>query len=114
MAVDRQRAADLGVRIGDLARALRLMVSGQDEISSYREKGERYPVTIRVREDQRSDMHSIGGLMVPSTPRRAGAGRQRGVARARLRPDDHPALQPAVLDARSSPTSSPGSRWIWR
>jgi HAE1 family hydrophobic/amphiphilic exporter-1 len=67
VAVDRQRAADLGVRIGDLARALRLMVSGQDEISSYREKGERYPVTIRVREDQRSDMRSIGGLMVPST-----------------------------------------------
>ena len=67
VAVDRQRAADLGVRIGDLARALRLMVSGQDEISSYREKGERYPVTIRVREDQRSDMRSIGGLMVPSS-----------------------------------------------
>ena len=67
VSVDRQRAADLGVRIGDLARALRLMVSGQDEISSYREKGERYPVTIRVREDQRADMHGIGGLMVPST-----------------------------------------------
>jgi HAE1 family hydrophobic/amphiphilic exporter-1 len=66
VSVDRQRAADLGVRIGDLARALRLMVSGQDQISSYREKGERYPVTIRVREDQRSDMNSIGGLMVPS------------------------------------------------
>jgi HAE1 family hydrophobic/amphiphilic exporter-1 len=67
VAVDRQRAADLGVRVADLARALRLMVSGEDEISSYREKGERYPVTIRVREDQRSDMKSIGGLMVPST-----------------------------------------------
>jgi HAE1 family hydrophobic/amphiphilic exporter-1 len=67
VAVDRQRAADLGVRISDLARALRLMVSGQDEISSYREKGERYPVTIRVREDQRSDKQAIGGLMVPSS-----------------------------------------------
>jgi HAE1 family hydrophobic/amphiphilic exporter-1 len=66
VSIDRQRAADLGVRVGDLARALRLMVSGEDEISSYREKGERYPVTIRVREDQRSDAHSIGGLMVPS------------------------------------------------
>ena len=65
--VDRQRAADLGVRVSDLARALRLMVSGEDEISSYREAGERYPVTIRVREDQRSDMNAIGGLMVPST-----------------------------------------------
>jgi hydrophobe/amphiphile efflux-1 (HAE1) family protein len=66
VAVDRQRAADLGVRVSDLARALRLMVSGEDEISTYREKGERYPVTIRVREDQRSDMQAIGGLMVPS------------------------------------------------
>jgi hydrophobe/amphiphile efflux-1 (HAE1) family protein len=67
VAVDRQRAADLGVRVGDLARALRLMVSGEDEISSYREKGERYPVTIRVREDQRGDVRAIGGLMVPSS-----------------------------------------------
>jgi HAE1 family hydrophobic/amphiphilic exporter-1 len=67
VAVDRQRAADLGVRVGDLARALRLMVSGEDEISSYRDKGERYPVTIRVREDQRADIRAIGGLMVPSS-----------------------------------------------
>ena len=67
VAVDRQRAADLGVRISDLARALRLMVSGEDEISSYRERGERYPVKIRVREDQRSDAGAIGGLMVPSS-----------------------------------------------
>jgi len=66
VAVDRQRAADLGVRIADLARALRLMVSGEDEISSYRENGERYPVKVRVREEQRSDAGGIGGLMVPS------------------------------------------------
>jgi HAE1 family hydrophobic/amphiphilic exporter-1 len=43
------------------------MVSGEDEISSYREKGERYPVTIRVREDQRGNTQAIGGLMVPSS-----------------------------------------------
>ena len=67
VSVDRQRAADLGVRVSDLAQALRLMVSGEDEISSYREAGERYPVTVRVREDQRSDRNAIGGLMVPST-----------------------------------------------
>ena len=67
VAVDRQRAADLGVRVGDLARALRLMVSGEDEISSYRENGERYPVTIQVRENQRGDTQAIGGLMVPSS-----------------------------------------------
>src|SRR5262249_25086947 len=67
VAVDRQRAADLGVRVGDLARALRLMVSGQDQISSYRQRGERYRVTMRVREDQRGDIRAIGALMVPST-----------------------------------------------
>src|SRR4029453_13956569 len=67
VSVDRRRPADLGVRIADLAKALRLMVSGQDEISSYRENGERYPVTIRVREEQRSDAGGIGSLMVPSS-----------------------------------------------
>jgi hydrophobic/amphiphilic exporter-1 (mainly G- bacteria), HAE1 family len=67
VAVDRQRAADLGVRISDLARALRLMVSGEDEISSYRESGERYPVKVRVREEQRADAGAIGSLMVPSS-----------------------------------------------
>jgi HAE1 family hydrophobic/amphiphilic exporter-1 len=64
--VDRQRAADLGVRVSSLASALRLMVSGEDEITSYREDGERYPVKMRVREDQRNDVQSVGGLMVPS------------------------------------------------
>ena len=64
--VDRQRAADLGVRVSDLGQALRLMVSGEDEISDYQENGERYPVKMRVREDQRSDKTTIGGLMVPS------------------------------------------------
>jgi hydrophobe/amphiphile efflux-1 (HAE1) family protein len=66
VAVDRQRAADLGVRVSDLASALRLMVSGEDEITSFREDGERYPVKIRVRENQRNDVEAIGGLMVAS------------------------------------------------
>ena len=66
VAVDRQRAADLGVRVADLAGSLRLMVSGEDEITSYREGGERYPVKMRVREDQRNDVGAVGGLMVAS------------------------------------------------
>ena len=66
VAVDRQRAADLGVRVRDLAGALRLMVSGEDEITSFREGGERYPVKMRVREDQRNDVEAVGGLMVAS------------------------------------------------
>jgi HAE1 family hydrophobic/amphiphilic exporter-1 len=65
--VDRQHAADLGVRVATLASALRLMVSGEDEITSFRENGERYPVKMRVREDQRNDVQAVGGLMVGST-----------------------------------------------
>ena len=66
VAVDRQRAADLGVSVRDLAGALRLMVSGEDEITSFREDGERYPVKMRVREDQRNDVEAVGGLTVAS------------------------------------------------
>jgi HAE1 family hydrophobic/amphiphilic exporter-1 len=64
--VDRQRAADLGVRISTVARALRLMVAGDDEISWYREGGEQYPVKMRVLEGQRRDMETVGRLTVPS------------------------------------------------
>jgi hydrophobe/amphiphile efflux-1 (HAE1) family protein len=66
VAVDRARAADLGVRLASVGNALRLMVAGDDEISEYREGGERYPVKIRVQEDQRRDVASIGKLTVAS------------------------------------------------
>jgi HAE1 family hydrophobic/amphiphilic exporter-1 len=66
VAVDRARAADLGVRISTIGSALRLMVAGDDEISTYRESGEQYPVKIRVLEDQRRDITTIGRLTVPS------------------------------------------------
>jgi HAE1 family hydrophobic/amphiphilic exporter-1 len=67
VAVDRQRAGDLGVRVSTLAGALRLMVSGEDEITSFRDDGERYPVKMRVRENQRNSVEAIGGLMVGSS-----------------------------------------------
>ncbi len=66
VAVDRQRAADLGVKISDVANALRLMVAGEDEISTYREGTEQYPVKMWVLENQRRDMATIGKLTVPS------------------------------------------------
>jgi hydrophobic/amphiphilic exporter-1 (mainly G- bacteria), HAE1 family len=67
VAVDRARAADLGVRISDIGSALRLMVAGDDEISSYRDGAEQYPVKIRVLESQRDDVAAIGKLTVPSS-----------------------------------------------
>ncbi|MBI4483614.1 MAG: efflux RND transporter permease subunit [Acidobacteria bacterium] len=65
--VDRERAADLGVRISDVAGALRLMISGEDEITTYREAGEQYPVKMRVLEEQRTDPKRVASLMVPSS-----------------------------------------------
>jgi len=67
VAVDRARAADLGVRMSTVGSLLRLMVAGEDEISSYREGSEQYPVKIRVLEEQRGDVEAIGKLTVPSS-----------------------------------------------
>ena len=111
VAVDRQRAADLGVRVSDLANALRLMVSGEDEITSFREDGERYPVKMRVREDQRNDVDAVGGLTVQS--RNGGLVRIDNVSRldARRRSDLHHAPRPSIRRRRiRRPASGAGTR----
>ena len=44
VAIDRPLASDLGVRVSDIAGAVRLLMSGEDEISTYKEGSEQYPV----------------------------------------------------------------------
>jgi HAE1 family hydrophobic/amphiphilic exporter-1 len=65
--LDRARAAELGVRTSDVATAVRLTMSGEDEISTYREAGEQYPVKIMLDEKQRGDREILSRLMVPSS-----------------------------------------------
>jgi HAE1 family hydrophobic/amphiphilic exporter-1 len=67
VAVDRKRAADLGVRMATVGNTLRLAVSGDDHISFYKEGQEQYPVKMRVLESQRGDIAEIGRLTVPSS-----------------------------------------------
>ena len=67
VALDRRRAADLGVRMKTVGDALRLMVAGDDEISTFREGAEQYPVKMRVLESQRRDLEAIGKLTVASS-----------------------------------------------
>jgi HAE1 family hydrophobic/amphiphilic exporter-1 len=67
VAVDRRRAADLGLRMATIGSTLRLAVAGDDEISNFRDGTEQYPVKIRVLESQRNDAAAIGKLTVPST-----------------------------------------------
>jgi HAE1 family hydrophobic/amphiphilic exporter-1 len=66
VAVDRRRAADLGVRMATVGNTLRLAVAGDDRISFYKEGQEQYPVKLRVLENQRRDAAEIGRLTVPA------------------------------------------------
>jgi HAE1 family hydrophobic/amphiphilic exporter-1 len=65
--IDRGRAADLGVDTDDIARALRLMVGGEENVSRFRDLSlnEDYDVQLRLREGQRNDPETILRLYVP-------------------------------------------------
>ncbi|MGE0448687.1 MAG: efflux RND transporter permease subunit, partial [Vicinamibacterales bacterium] len=63
--VDRPKAADLGVQIGDAAEALRLLVGGA-QVTTYNEGGEQYEVHLRAQAENRSTEQAISGLTIPS------------------------------------------------
>jgi len=63
--VDRPKAADLGVQLGDAAEALRWLVGG-DQVTTYNEGSEQYEVHLRAEAANRSTEQAIGGLTVPS------------------------------------------------
>ena len=64
--IDRPLASDLGVRVSDIAGAVRLLMSGEDQISTFKEESEQYPVTMRLRGAQRDDPTVLSRLLVPS------------------------------------------------
>jgi HAE1 family hydrophobic/amphiphilic exporter-1 len=64
--IDRQLSSDLGVRTSDIASAVRLLMSGEDEISTFKEDSEQYPVTMRLEGIQRDDPQALSRLLVPS------------------------------------------------
>jgi HAE1 family hydrophobic/amphiphilic exporter-1 len=64
--IDRQAASDLGVEIGDVARAVRLMISGTDQISSYKEGDQQYDVTMQLIPEQQKNPEVLARLMIPS------------------------------------------------
>jgi len=65
--VDRQRAADIGVRMTDVSDAVRLFYSGEDEITRFKEGSEQYPVTMQLLPQQRDNPDVLARMMVPST-----------------------------------------------
>jgi hydrophobic/amphiphilic exporter-1 (mainly G- bacteria), HAE1 family len=68
VAIDRERAADLGIRSRDIGIALRLMVGGDTEVSRFRDlaTNEDYDVQLRLTEADRSDPSTIPLLYLPA------------------------------------------------
>jgi hydrophobic/amphiphilic exporter-1 (mainly G- bacteria), HAE1 family len=63
--IDRAKAADLGVRVQDIAATLNVLVGGQ-KATSYYEGGEEYEVHVRALEGDRIDAAGILQMQVPS------------------------------------------------
>jgi HAE1 family hydrophobic/amphiphilic exporter-1 len=64
--VDRDTAADLGVRVGDVSQALNTLVAGQ-EATTFNEGTEQYEVRVRAINTYRTDVDGLKRLIVPST-----------------------------------------------
>ena len=63
--IDRDRAADLGVSVADVADTLRMLVAGV-KVSSFAEGGEEYDVRLRADLAYRRDVSGISLMTVPS------------------------------------------------
>ena len=66
LVVDRVRAADLGVRVGDISQALNILVAGQ-EATTFNAGTEQYEVRVRAINTYRSDLEGLNKMVVPST-----------------------------------------------
>jgi HAE1 family hydrophobic/amphiphilic exporter-1 len=64
--IDRDKAADLGVRVQDIASTLNVLVGGL-KVTDYYEGGEQYEVHVRAEHAYRKDPQGIAQAEVPST-----------------------------------------------
>jgi HAE1 family hydrophobic/amphiphilic exporter-1 len=65
LTVDRELAADLGVRVGDVSQALNTLVAGQ-EATTFNEGTEQYEVRVRALNTYRNDVEGLKRIIVPS------------------------------------------------
>lgn len=66
--IDRERAADLGVDVRDIANALRVMVGGEPKVSRFRDESVNYEydVQLRLADGDRNNSKDIAQLYVPN------------------------------------------------
>lgn len=65
--INRDKAADLNVSVNSIASALRTLVAGDDQATTYREGDDRYDVQLRVDKNFRNSPQALNRLFVPST-----------------------------------------------
>ena len=65
VSIDRQRAADLGVRVADISQALNIFMAGQ-EASTYNEGTEQYDVRVRAQGEFRRSPEALLRMTVPT------------------------------------------------
>ena len=64
--INRQKAHDLGVKVTDIAGALRTMVGGEEDITKYKDGEELYEVRVRADEAYRNNKDVISAMMIPA------------------------------------------------
>ena len=64
--INRAKAADLGVNVASIATALRTLVGGDPQATTYREGDDRYDVQLRVEKQFRDSARAFERLYVPS------------------------------------------------
>ena len=64
--MNRDKAADLNVNVASVANAMRILVGGDDQVTTYREGDDRYDVQLRVDKEFRNSPQALERLYVPS------------------------------------------------
>jgi hydrophobic/amphiphilic exporter-1 (mainly G- bacteria), HAE1 family len=65
--INRDKASDLGVNVASVASAMRTLVAGDDQVTTYREGDDRYNVLLQVSPQFRNSAAALDQLYVPST-----------------------------------------------
>ncbi|MBI5084598.1 MAG: efflux RND transporter permease subunit [Acidobacteria bacterium] len=65
--INRDKAADLNVNAAQVANAMRVLVGGDDQVTTYKEGDDRYDVQLRVRKEFRNSRQALDRLYLPSS-----------------------------------------------
>ncbi len=65
--INRDKAADLNVNVSSIANAMRVLIAGDDQVTTYKEGDDRYDVQLRASAQFRNSPDALDRLFVPSS-----------------------------------------------